>query len=178
MKCPRCKTPDLLPTMIEESLPAMGCDSCHGSLVSLLHYRYWAESQKPSSQPASAVAIPDTPDTANAIRCPKCERIMMKYKLSGNVANRIDVCATCDESWLDGGEWELLEALQLSTRMPSVFTDAWQRRIRREMSQDTRRAVLVRKIGEDDTRRVEEFKGWLDGSDHRSDVMAFLYRKS
>lgn len=177
MKCPRCKTPDLLPTMIEESLIAMGCDNCHGSLVSLLHYRYWAETQKPSSPPATAGAIPDTPDTANAIRCPKCDRIMMKYKLTGTVANRIDVCNTCDESWLDGGEWELLEALQLSTKMPSIFTDAWQRRIRREISQETRRSVLVRMIGEDGTRRVEDFKGWLDGTDHRSDVMAYLYRK-
>ena len=92
MKCPRCKTPDLLPTMIEEHLPAMGCDNCHGSLVSLLHYRYWAENQKPSSEPAKTDAIPDAPDTTNAIRCPKCERIMMKYKLTGTVANRIDVC--------------------------------------------------------------------------------------
>lgn len=181
MKCPRCKTTDLLPTMIEEFLPAMGCDSCHGSLVSLLHYRYWAENQKLASAPAptatSDAAIPDATDTATAIRCPKCERIMMKYKLTGNVANRIDVCSVCDESWLDGGEWELLEALQLSTRMPSVLTDAWQRRIRREVSKDTRRTVLVRRIGEEGTRRVEEFKAWLDGSDHRSDVMAYLYRK-
>ena len=28
MKCPNCKTPDLKPTMIEEYLPAMGCETC------------------------------------------------------------------------------------------------------------------------------------------------------
>src|SRR5688572_24786177 len=75
MKCPRCKAPDRLPTMIEELLPAMGCGSCHGSLVSLLHYRYWAENQKPSSSPPpGSSAIPDATDTASAIRCPKCDR--------------------------------------------------------------------------------------------------------
>ena len=47
MKCPRCKTPDLKPTMIEEYLPAMSCGQCEGSLVSLLYYRHWAETQKP-----------------------------------------------------------------------------------------------------------------------------------
>jgi len=177
MKCPRCKTSDLLPTMIEEGLPAMGCGNCHGSLVSLLHFRYWAENQKPTAPPATSTAIPDATDTATAIRCPKCERIMTKYKLTGHVSNRIDVCSTCDESWLDAGEWELLEALQLSTKIPTIFTDAWQRRIRREIAQETRRNVLVRMIGEEGTRRVEEFKGWLDGSDHRSDIMAYLYRK-
>jgi hypothetical protein len=42
--------------------------------------------------------------------------------------------------------------------MTSVFTAAWQRHIRREISQDTRRSVLVRKVGEDGTRRLEAFK--------------------
>ena len=51
MKCPRCKTPDLKPTLIEEYLPAMGCETCHGSLVSLLYYRHWAETQKLASAP-------------------------------------------------------------------------------------------------------------------------------
>ena len=45
MKCPRCRTPDLKPTLIEEYLPAMGCETCHGSLVSLLYYRHWAETR-------------------------------------------------------------------------------------------------------------------------------------
>jgi len=46
MKCPHCHTPELMPTMIEEYLPAMGCGTCHGGLVSLLYYRHWAETQK------------------------------------------------------------------------------------------------------------------------------------
>ena len=127
MKCPRCKTPDLRPTLIEEYLPAMGCDSCHGSLVSLLYYRHWAETQKlaPSAEDATTPAGPvATNDTTSAIICPKCARVMQKYKLTGTVANRVDVCATCDEAWLDGGEWELLEALQLSHELPAILTDS------------------------------------------------------
>ena len=31
MKCPRCKTPELMPTMIEDYLPAMGCGTCNGT---------------------------------------------------------------------------------------------------------------------------------------------------
>jgi hypothetical protein len=53
---PHCHTTDLLPTMIEDLLPAMGCGTCHGALVSLLYYRHWAEVQKePAGEPASAV---------------------------------------------------------------------------------------------------------------------------
>src|SRR4030095_9942753 len=104
MKCPRCKVSALEPTMIEQYLPAMGCNTCHGSLVSLLYYRHWAETQNvPSERPPLPSAV-ETVDTTKAIMCPKCSRLMTKYKLTGGVKNRVDVCATCDEAWLDGGE--------------------------------------------------------------------------
>jgi Zn-finger nucleic acid-binding protein len=177
MKCPHCKTTDLQPTMIEEYLPAMGCGTCHGSLMSLLYYRHWAETRKvPPAQPDDAAAVHETTDTTTATTCPKCERVMAKYKITGRVSNRLDVCSTCDEAWLDGGEWELLEALQLSLKMPVIFTDAWQRRIRRELTEETRRSILTRLIGEDGTARVEEFRTWLGKSKHKSDILTYLYR--
>lgn len=180
MKCPRCRTPDLKPTLIEEYLPAMGCETCHGSLVSLLYYRHWAETQKLAAQPptpeAGAAGPVATSDSNSALVCPKCARVMAKYKLTGTVANRVDVCSTCDEAWLDGGEWELLEALQLSHELPAILTDAWQRRIRREQSEGTRRSILVRLIGEEGASRVEEFRDWLGRNQHKSHVLAYLYK--
>ena len=178
MKCPHCHTTDLLPTMIEEALPAMACGTCHGALVSLLYYRHWAEQQQePSAEPAKAVPVVETTDTTGAITCTKCERVMMKYKISGAVANRVDVCSTCDDAWLDGGEWELLEALHLSHDIPAILTDAWQRRIRRELTADTRRSILVRLVGEEGAQRVEEFGEWLDENKHKSHVLTYLYKK-
>jgi len=177
MKCPHCKTSDLKPTMIDEYLPAMGCDTCHGSLVSLLYYRHWAETRKAAAADATPVAAAqETTDTTTAITCPKCARVMAKYKITGRVSNRLDVCSMCDEAWLDGGEWELLEALQLSLKMPTIFTDSWQRRIRRELTEDTRRSILARTIGEDATRRVEDFRAWLAQNRHKSEIMTYLYR--
>jgi Zn-finger nucleic acid-binding protein len=177
MKCPHCKTPDLRPTMIDEYLPAMGCGTCHGCLLSLLYYRHWAETQNPpvTEAPQSATAW-ETTDTTAAVACPKCSRIMAKYKLSGRISNRLDVCSTCDEAWLDGGEWELLEVLQLSLKIPAIFTDAWQRRIRRELSEETRREILTRMIGVDGTAKVEEFRAWLANSKDRSHILTYLYR--
>jgi Zn-finger nucleic acid-binding protein len=177
MKCPHCKTPDLQPTMIEDYLPGMGCGTCHGSLVSLLTYRYWAETQKgQTGTPAPSAVVPETTDTTTAVTCPKCERVMMKYKLTGRVSNRVDVCNTCDEAWLDGGEWELLEALQLSHKMPSIFTDAWQRRIRHELSEETRRSILARTVGDEAAARIEEFKAWLATHKHKSFILTYLYK--
>ena len=102
---------------------------------------------------------------------------MTKYRLNGTVANRLDVCPTCDESWLDGGEWELLESLQLSLKVTSIFSDAWQRRIRHESSEETRRNILVRMIGEEATKRVEAFRSWLADNKHKPEILAFLYRR-
>jgi Zn-finger nucleic acid-binding protein len=176
MKCPRCKTLDLKPTMIEEYLPAMSCGTCEGSFVSLLYYRHWAETQKPpAAAPAQAPSV-ETSESAGALLCPKCNRFMTKYKVSGRVANRLDVCATCDEAWLDKGEWELLEALQLSHKMPSIFTDEWQRRIRNELTEESRRAILARTIGPENIAKVEDFRGWLAESEHKGDILVYLYK--
>jgi len=198
MKCPRCKTRDLKPTMIEENLPAMACADCEGSLVSLLYYRHWAETQKPATGPgaegatsdtSAPASIADTPastahtdesleaaDTVTAVLCPKCSRVMMKYKITGRVSNRLDVCRLCDEAWLDRGEWELLETLQLSTQMPAIFTEEWQKRIRRQITEEVRRSSLVRCIGERAAEQVDKFREWLSRSKHKPEVMSYLYR--
>src|SRR5687767_12077968 len=145
MKCPVCKSAELRPTMIEDLLPSMGCDQCKGTLVALLYYRHWAEHHKPEPEMNAPATLAEEPaDTTNALRCPKCERIMTKYRLSGTVANRLDVCSLCDEAWLDEGEWQLLEQLQLSDKLPAVFTETWQRKLRKEGSERTRQEILRR----------------------------------
>jgi Zn-finger nucleic acid-binding protein len=178
MKCPHCQTSELKPTMIEEFLPAMGCGTCHGSLVSLLYYRHWAETQKTKPRDASSPRAEglETKETVKAILCPKCSRLMNKYKLTGGVSNRVDVCATCDEAWLDGGEWELLEALHLDLNMPAIFTEAWQRRIRHELSEETRKSVLTRLVGAEGVAKVEAFRAWLADNEHKSHILTYLYR--
>ncbi|HKE93575.1 MAG TPA: hypothetical protein VKB34_04650, partial [Povalibacter sp.] len=155
----------------------MGCGTCHGSLVSLLYYRHWAETQKPATETPVAAAAVETTDTTTAVTCPKCNRIMTKYRLTGGVSNRVDVCVCCDEAWLDQGEWELLEALQLSLKVTSIFSDAWQRRIRQENSEEMRRTILVRTIGDVGAKKVEEFRTWLGSNKYKPEIMAYLYRR-
>jgi Zn-finger nucleic acid-binding protein len=167
--------------MIEEDLAALSCPGCQGSLVSLLYYRHWAETQKPPAgardpgEEETTITL-ETTDTTTALMCPKCSRVMMKYKLTGTVSNRLDVCSLCDEAWLDRGEWELLEALHLSHEIPSIFTEAWQRRIRHELAEGTRRLSLARLIGDGAVARVEEFAAWLRGNKHKSRILQYLYR--
>jgi len=177
MKCPKCANSELRPTMIEEMLAAMGCGTCKGSLVSLLYYRHWAEQHKPAEKRAEAGEVTAAPtDTATAITCPKCDRIMTKFKLVGAVANRLDLCGTCDEAWLDQGEWEMLEQLHLSDKLPSVFTDSWQRKLRNENNEQTRQSILKRTIGDEAATKVEAFRSWLNEQRSKSTILTYLYR--
>ena len=177
MKCPVCKNPELRPTMIEALLPSMGCEQCKGTLVSLLYYRHWAENHKPQQEASEASALSEVPtDTTNALRCPKCERFMTKYRLSGAVANRLDVCTLCDEAWLDDGEWQLLEQLHLSDKLPAVFTDTWQRKLRKEGSERTRQDILRRTIGDEAANKVESLRSWLNEQPAKSTILTYLYR--
>lgn len=178
MQCPKCKTTELAPTLIEEELPALGCPQCRGSLVSLLYYRHWAETH-PADQLASATidqASIEASDTDEALLCPKCRRFMTKYKVNGTVANRLDVCSGCHEAWLDRGEWELLEALHLSHKLPTIFTDHWQRQIRHQATEEGRRNALRRSLGHDAAQRVEAFREWLNAQGRKSEILTYLYR--
>lgn len=101
---------------------------------------------------------------------------MTKYRLSGTVGNRLDVCRGCDEAWLDGGEWQLLEQLQLSDKLPSVLTEAWQRKLRQEGNERMRQDILRRTIGEEDASKVESLRAWLNGHRAKSAILNYLYR--
>ena len=173
MKCPKCKTEDLKPTKLEQGLSAMGCGQCHGALVSLLYYRDWVERHEPV-MPAGKVAAEQAADSEAAMTCPKCSRLMTKYRISGCNNHRLDLCASCDEAWLDGGEWELLKSLELSRLMPLVFTEEWQRKLRKELFAADREARLRKVVSEADVEQAKTMRRWLKDHPHRAEILFFI----
>ncbi|MAZ66366.1 MAG: hypothetical protein CMF25_04590 [Kangiellaceae bacterium] len=178
MQCPKCKTHPLRPTKIEPGLSAMGCLSCEGAMISLLGYRDWVESQgevvAEADCPNTASAVSEDNDTKTAMTCPKCSRLMTKYLISGAHNNRIDLCSFCDEAWLDHGEWALLKVLELSHQMPKVFTDAWQRKARKEVTENLKINRLQSLVGEEDTERAIELKAWLKDHPNKAALLQFM----
>ena len=175
MHCPKCKTEYLKPAKLEEGLPVMGCSRCDGSLISLLYYRDWAERVKPESlaELEEKEFVSDS-DTKTALCCPKCSRLMTKYVVSGSLDARIDLCGNCDEAWLDGGEWSLLKSLELAKKLPGIFTEQWQRKVRSEKAELNRVERLKKAVGESDTEKAVEVKAWLSGNPNRSTILHFL----
>jgi Zn-finger nucleic acid-binding protein len=132
MQCPTCKAGDLAPVQLEEGLIGAGCESCKGVLLSLINYRYWLDKCDTAKRSVNTDELAQSAavcvDSAVAKICPKCSKLMTKFRIGLETENRIELCAHCDEAWLDEREWKLLKALDLQEKLPQVFTYAWQKK--------------------------------------------------
>lgn len=174
MNCPKCKTQYLRATKLEEGLPVMGCVKCEGAFLSLLYYRDWIERVDFQQSMDAPAEVSLQSDTQAALHCPKCSRIMTKYSVSGKLSTRLDLCGHCDEAWLDGGEWTLLKSLELANRLPIVFTEQWQRRIRSERTEIDRVERLKNTLGEEAAEKTITIKQWLKNNPHKLTILHFL----
>lgn len=175
MKCPSCRTADLKAKKLEEGLPANGCEKCEGALISLLYYRDWAERSVNNKEDENYdVTIDGIDDSYKTLCCPKCSRIMTKYTVSGCSGNRLDLCSSCDEAWLDGGEWELLKALHLSKNIPSILTDTWQKKVRTEISEKKRKERFTKIVGEADIEKATEIRSWINTHKNRTELLFYI----
>ena len=175
MKCPKCKNVDLKPTKLEDGLPVMGCPECEGSVLSLLYYRDWAErtAAVDKVEDMSGDVSVDS-DTATALSCPKCSKLMTKFSIASQHKNRIDLCGFCDEAWLDGSEWTLLKSLELAHKLPKVFTDHWQKSIRGQKMEAIKVERLKKIVGQADTEKAVEIKDWLKHHDDKAAILQFI----
>jgi len=174
VKCPQCKTSELKPVEIEQGLVAAGCESCSGVMLSLLYYRYWKEQVGDSYQNDNVDQHVEANDSQGAKLCPKCNRLMTKYNIGNEGNNRVELCAGCDEAWLDSGEWELLKSLELHSHLPDIFTESWQRKIRKSRQEERWDQHFSAIIGETDFNKVKDFKVWLDDHEHRTEIMHYI----
>jgi len=170
MKCCNCKHVDLEPKELEHGLLAAVCPSCHSSLLPLMNYRYWSE----RSHEVSNISTELAEETSGAKQCPKCQRLMSKFKLGVATKNRLELCGHCDEVWLDTGEWDLVKKLDLHEKLSSVFTDAWQRNILKQREASSLRDHYSQVLGEKDFEKVNEFKLWLDKHPKRAEIKHYI----
>jgi Zn-finger nucleic acid-binding protein len=176
MRCPQCKGYDLEPKQLENGLVAAGCSKCEGALLSLINYRFWSEHHQEVKEIKVSVDVTDELDEVNdkACVCPKCSRLMTKFKINLSTANQLDLCAHCDEAWLNKGEWRLLKQLELHGQLPKIFTDAWQRNLRIQRMKNVVKQRYVDMIGSERFERVEDFKQWLDQQPEKEEIKQYL----
>ena len=156
MNCPQCKRGHLEPRELEPGLIGAACRDCDGVLLSLMNFRNWTDrgSRVTTNDESSEALIAE--DSTQAKLCPKCAGLMTKYRVGDAVENKIELCAKCDEAWLDKREWHLLRQMDIQDKLPNIFTDAWQRNIRAERERKSAREQFASELDAADFARVEE----------------------
>jgi len=174
MNCPNCKGYSLEPVKLENDLAALGCIKCKGALLPLISYREWSERHtdevKSCKSTSQAKAAKEEP---SAKFCPKCSKIMTKFRISSEADNKLDFCNGCYEAWLDSGEWQLIETFNLKDRLTVVFTESWQRRIRQEKAAEMYKQSYQNTFGSDYS-KLKEIRQWLDGNKSRRAMLDYL----
>ena len=173
MYCSSCINFQLEPQELEPGLVAASCPSCDGALVSLINYRFWADHyvSNISAQPSDYVEITESESVHS---CPKCGRLMMKYQIGLQTSHKLDLCTACDEAWLDKGEWQLLKHLDLQGKLPKIFTEAWQRNIRKQRQEKTLNERYEKLLGNEIFTKVKAFREWLLQQPNKDAVKQYL----
>ena len=171
MNCPKCKGYILKPKKHENGLISLSCDKCHGGMLSIIHYIDWSKKNK--NNVTSDNEIHKIDETKQLINCPKCFGFMTKYKISNQTHNRLDLCFRCYEIWIDSGEWQLLQQLELDKKLPNIFSQEWQKNIVTKEMNEKRLKRYENYFG-NDFEKIAKFKNWLDNYDKKSNVIHFL----
>ncbi|BCE03812.1 hypothetical protein [Marinicellulosiphila megalodicopiae] len=161
MNCYQCTSTVLKPIKLDSMLPARQCVKCNGVHLDLLNYRNWRENSSVSSITKSAAVAVDAQDNKKALVCQKCSKIMLKFKISVDHENFVDVCSHCDDAWLDSGEWELLNELDIQNKLTQIMTDPWQKNIKQQHFEALKEGQYMSQLGEDDFETVKSFAQWI-----------------
>lgn len=175
MECSLCKGYELKPTKLDYELPARICIKCDGLLIDLLSYRTWLETAPDFSEPNKEASV-SVKENDKALVCKKCNRVMLKYKISSDTSNHVDLCTSCDDAWLDSGEWEILKYLKLHKDLAKIFTEPWQYKIRNEIEKKNYEARFKELLGKDEYEKLKNTKDWISSHKNNKDLIRYLLK--
>lgn len=175
MKCSACRKGYLRPARIDEGLPGYTCTGCRGMLLSLSPYVDWMAPRRkqPRAEPQESFDQV-VADTRHALSCPKCSRIMVKYKVLADAAHGLDYCFGCEEVWLDPGEWDWLKAHGVHLEITSVTTEAWQRRLRQQQQREAQSQRFRQMLGDEIHAEANRIREWLAQQPARAEILHYL----
>ena len=177
MNCYSCEGWRLRPIRLEHGLPARGCHRCGGVHIDLLAYRSWLESMPELPEDTGGDAPVEASDNAKALVCQRCSRVMVKYRVSSDTDNFIDLCAACDDVWLDEGEWRLLRSLHLAGHLTQIMTEPWQRHVRAETAARVRASAFESTLGAEGVMRLDEFLDWRVDHSARDEALKYMRQR-
>lgn len=175
LNCYKCNNETLIPKKLDDTLPALACQSCQGTYLDLLSYRSWLENHPTSNNKTADkdVEVEALENSDNALVCQRCRKFMLKYRINNEHENTINVCHTCDDVWLDRGEWSLLKTLNMQDKLTDVMSEPWQQQLRNQDREQHFKKLYQQKLG-DDFAKVEDFARWLSQHPQKSEIQHYL----
>ncbi len=174
MNCPKCQGYHLKPKKLDNGLIALSCDHCKGSLLSIVQFIQWRDTQETKGNTSQTICEID--ETSDLIYCPKCSGFMTKYQISNQTHNRLDLCFRCYETWIDSGEWQLLQQLDLQKNLESIFSEKWQKHLLLKNVEENAEKRIKNHFG-NAFNKINAFKMWLDTYDKKNDVIDYLKKR-
>jgi Uncharacterized protein conserved in bacteria len=175
MLCPVCKNIPLEDKELNLGLKGHSCSQCGGDWIRYSDYDDWIKTSKilnPTGLLENGYSLEYDNKKANI--CPDCGRILIKYKVSGQLPFYVDHCASCNGLWLDRNEWNGIVKKNLQYQVKDFFTSNWQEKIRREMSKQRFEDSYRSKFGEEDYIKLKEIREWIYKRKLKGEMISFL----
>lgn len=159
VKCTNCAAQaDFVTLELAPGLSGRRCPSCRGTLLEMTEYRRWSALLAP---PVNAAAAPAPQEQAGSRNCPRCSRVLLRYRVSADTAFHIDRCPNCQLVWFDAGEWESMVAAGLAARLIEVMSDTWQREVHAKERSRHHEAALRDRHGDACIDEILRIRTWL-----------------
>jgi len=174
MQCPVCEEKNFERVGLPSGLQALHCTECGGHWINSFQYWLWKDKQSkivPESLVPSALVAQDI---LKPKECPECGRFLYRYDVGRETNFSIERCEHCRGIWFDKNELEILHDKNLHDEVHFVFSQPWQRRVRKEHTQQVKENALRRLIGVGSVQKVKEFKKWFITQKEQSTIIAFL----
>lgn len=184
--CPKEGKINLEERQIAPGLKAHACPSCGGQWIPATAYLPWQEHQVDRQAPVQVAVLPlslgrpfpPPPLDNRAALCPECHSYLARGRINlGGGSFYIERCPSCQGTWCDRGEWEVLQDLQLHTHLEYVFSTEWQAQIRQLETEARERQAMLEKLGPELAERVFELTERLEKHPHGDFGVAYLMRR-
>lgn len=177
MKCPVCKEKNLVLSLLETGLKGSLCNTCTGKWLSYENYNNWKSKNEPLPIKENGNTQLCSFEKSGLKLCPECNQALYKYRVGHGVEFTVDQCSNCNGMWFDGNEWEILKSRNIHDEIHMIFSESWQRNIRKDETQKAIQEMWRERLGEADFNKINEFVAWMANHKNRDNLLAYQISK-
>lgn len=185
-QCPKEGNIDLQDDQLAPGLSVKACPSCSGAWIPPEDYITWQRQQVDPDAPNKVSVLPLAVSTPvqlaaldnRAALCPDCRSYLVRGRITLQQGSfYVERCPNCNGIWCDGGEWEILQQLDLHTHIDYIFSADWQALVRDLEHGERERQATIDKLGVDIAQRLFELAELLEQHPNGDFGVAYLMRR-